>query len=220
MSTLDQQQEQYAAIELLYSEQKWAEVLAASESLLASLAPESGNPLRPRLLLVMAHTLLYGPRRYAAAAERYAEALQDAAEPLLRQIAEQGLGRCRSLSETEARSGELETPLPPELPQLRSTSPASTQASGDGAAAMPWLQDLQDAAPATDASPSSARDTLAALRAPSEELIPVSVRVLDGAERPAQPSRPAQPQTMPVDLPHSERDLAELARGLLEVELH
>lgn len=217
MSTLDQQQEQYAAIELLYSEQKWAEVLAASESLLASLAPESGNPLRPRLLLVMAHTLLYGPRQYAAAAERYAEALQDAAEPLLRQIAEQGLGRCRSLSETEAPSAELETPLPPELPQLRSTSPASTQASGDGAAAMPWLQDV---APAADASPSSARDTLAALRAPSEELIPVSVRVLDGAERPGQPSRPAQPQTMPADLPHSERDLAELARGLLEVELH
>ena len=217
MSTLDQQQEQYAAIELLYSEQKWAEVLAASESLLASLAPESGNPLKPRLLLVMAHTLLYGPRQYAAAAERYAEALQDATEPLLRQIAEQGLGRCRSLSETEAHSGELETPLPPELPQLSSTSPASTQAGGDGEAATPWLH---KAAPVADASRSSARDTLAALRAPSEELIPVSVRVMDAVERPAQPIRSAPPRTMPEDLPHSERDLADLARGLLEVELH
>jgi len=305
--TPEQQQEQYAAIELLYSEGKWAEVLQASEALLAALPAVQGHPLRPRLELVIGHTLLYGLADLDGAEQRYRTVLLDTEEPVLREIAEQGLGRC-SEQRQQVAVGAAAEPAPVVEPPadvvadvsveapdetaggVRDATPiAATMATampwdlspeasvgdrGEGAAAtraaMPWLAELSpepgveqlattepaersgpepdvssqlfadsvrtgrngespdleqtspnpgatsSAAAAEATSPATADETLALLREP-DELIPVTVQVLEEAQAPAEVE--SQPEAPKEEPPLSPDEMAELARGLLEVVL-
>ena len=106
MADLTPEQKQYAAIELLYSERKWNDVLQSSETMLAALPPVQGHPLRPRLELVIGHTLLYGLADFNGAEQWYRTVLLDTEEPVLREIAEHGLVRCNEQrASAEAASG-------------------------------------------------------------------------------------------------------------------
>jgi hypothetical protein len=71
----EQANDQYAALERLYSERRWAEVEASAEILLT----EMDGDLRCRVLLLLAHTRLYGFNDAGIAAEHYRRVL--AAEP-------------------------------------------------------------------------------------------------------------------------------------------
>lgn len=239
-STPEQRQKQYAAIELLYSEGKWPEVLQASESLLAGLRPAQGHPLRPRLELVIGHTLLYGLADLAGAEQRYRAVLVGTQEQVLREIAEQGLLRCHDQRQAAAAGATAaQEPEPEEAPSPEPVGDASR-------AAMPWLAELggtptsapavepvvepvisgsvpsvrnleatnlelappattpateaANATPAVESTPGATREkTLALLREPDEP-IPVTVQALE-------------------EPPLSPDEVAELARGLLEVVL-
>jgi hypothetical protein len=117
-------QERYAAIERFYAEQNWPEVEGQSQSLLAALPADPAHPLRQRLLLLLGHTRLYGRGDQAAAARYYQEVLASDPEPVLRQIAEQGL----------QQSGQAIAPAG------QGTPPHEADYSGPGSPAMPWLQ--------------------------------------------------------------------------------
>jgi hypothetical protein len=118
-------QERYAAIERFYAEQNWPEVEGQSQALLAELPADPAHPLRQRLLLLLGHTRLYGRGDQAAASRYYQEVLASNPEPVLRQIAEQGL----------QQSGQASAPAV----QASSPSPGAGPA-GPGNPAMPWLQ--------------------------------------------------------------------------------
>ncbi len=134
--TPEQQQEQYAAIELLYSEGQWSEVLQASETLLAALPPVEGNPLRPRLQLVIGHTLLYGLADLHGAEQHYRTVLLETEEPVLREIAEQGLSRCSEQRQAVIEPPEEETTAAP------AAEPATPAEPNPAATAMPWDAEL------------------------------------------------------------------------------
>ena len=86
----EQANDQYAALERLYSERRWAEVEASAEILLAELDGE----LRSRVLLLLGHTRLYGYKDAGVAAEHYRQVLAAEPEALLVDIAQEGLNQC------------------------------------------------------------------------------------------------------------------------------
>ena len=86
----EQANDQYAALERLYSERRWAEVEASAEILLAELDGE----LRSRVLLLLGHTRLYGYKDAGVAAEHYRQVLAAEPEALLVGIAQEGLNQC------------------------------------------------------------------------------------------------------------------------------
>ena len=156
MSTLtpEQLQERYSAIELLYSESRWPEVLAASEALLAELPSEPGEPLRPRVELVVAHTLLYGQSDPQGAEARYRSVLEQTGEAVLRDLAEQGLLRCETQRRRLEGTLESELVIAEESTSTAEADQPRADRSGAGedwdptqaaaavaAAAMPWLGD-------------------------------------------------------------------------------
>lgn len=251
-ATPEQQQEQYAAIELLYSEGKWPEVLQSSEALLADLSPVQDHPLRPRLELVIGHTLLYGLADLDGAEQRYRAVLVTTQEQVLREIAEQGLLRCQDQRQaTAALEPEAQAEaavMPWDLAAGTDLGGTGVESADGGHAAMPWLVELgSEPAPAVepvvepphadsartvrnlktaslDPSPrgtpashapqaphagaptasgtstsTTVAETLALLREP-DALIPVTVEVLE-------------------EPPLSPDEMAELARGLLDVVL-
>ncbi len=221
MADLSQEQQDYAAIELLYSEGRWLEVVQRSEALLAALTPQQ-QPLQARLNLVIGHALLYGLGDRPGAEQRYRAVQQDFQEPVLREIAEQGLKRCREPLQPAATTPQPTTPeaLTPQpkagaMPWEASPAPSAAvveQAGSSSGAAMPWMvelgaevapsqlmpqpqqQPMTEPRPPLDSELDSAADTLSLLRRP-DELLPVTVQVIE------------------------DDDLSELARGLLEVEL-
>jgi hypothetical protein len=86
----EQANDQYAALERLYSERRWAEVEASAAVLLAELDGE----LRSRVLLLLGHTRLYGYKDAGIAAEHYRQVLAAEPEALLVGIAQEGLNQC------------------------------------------------------------------------------------------------------------------------------
>jgi len=86
----EQANDQYAALERLYSERRWAEVEASAAVLLAELDGE----LRSRVLLLLGHTRLYGYKDAGVAAEHYRQVLAAEPEALLVGIAQEGLNQC------------------------------------------------------------------------------------------------------------------------------
>ncbi len=86
----EQANDQYAALERLYSERRWAEVEERAEILLAELDGE----LRSRVLLLLGHTRLYGYKDAGVAAEHYRQVLAAEPEALLVDIAQEGLNQC------------------------------------------------------------------------------------------------------------------------------
>ena len=106
--------EQYAALERLYCERRWAEVEASAAVLLAEV---DGN-LHSRVLLLLGHTRLYGYKDSGVAAEHYRQVLAAQPEALLLGIAQEGLNQCLAAEEP---------------------SPAQEPSPSD---AMPWLEQI------------------------------------------------------------------------------
>lgn len=237
-------QERYAAIERFYAEQNWPEVEGQSQALMAELPADPAHPLRQRLLLLLGHTRLYGRGDQAAATRYYQEVLASNPEPVLRQIAEQGLQQSAHAS----------------APAVQASPPLGADPSGSGSPAMPWLQDAGGPIEAVEvveepeqidvalADPSrqdlvtlEAKDQSAALRWPfmpdyveqrlegSGPLEPDPGQAkppgTESPERPA-PSTPVQAgatleagigQTQQRPSPLSPEEMANLSRGLLRV---
>lgn len=164
-------QQRYAALEQVYAQQRWPEVETRCQELLAELPDDPGDPLRLRLLLLLAHTRLYGSGDPAAAASLYAAVLAAAPEAVLAQMAEQGLAQCGQLGDNQnSPAGEEEgattgTPAAEaettadatttaNLTALAQAAVAAVERSAVDAAvdtaaadatetpAMPWLQEL------------------------------------------------------------------------------
>lgn len=234
--TPEQQLAQYAAIELLYSEGKWSEVLQAGEALLAVLPTQQGHPLRPKLELVMGHTLLYGLANPDGAAARYRAVPVETKEPVLREIATQGLLRCDEQRQLMAGNQASEPGAQvAALPWERSTAETPGAGSGQWAtpgAAMPWLAELGIEPGATTAEPpvepaprSSPVRTVRNLESTDgQPLIAETPKQEPSAqdEPPPEPELSSAEQTLAQlrepDVPTPE-EVAELARGLLEVVL-
>lgn len=106
---------------------------------------------------------------------------------------------------------------PPAEPELMATSldaPLDSLAAEAVASTTPGATDSTAAQDATP--PATADETLALLREP-DELIPVTVQVLEEAQAPAEVA--SQPEAPKEEPPLSPDEMAELARGLLEVVL-
>ncbi|QNI69240.1 hypothetical protein [Cyanobium sp. NS01] len=116
----DSHAQRYAAIEHVYSEREWSEVESQGEALLVDLPDDPTDPLRLRVILLLAHTRLYGLGDVATAKGYYRALLRQCSDASLRQIAEQGLED----SEVVARQ------------QGRDHQHTAEQA------AMPWLEQL------------------------------------------------------------------------------
>ncbi len=103
----DQANDQYAALERLYSERRWAAVEASAAVLLAAMDGEVDaqgdgaevGDLRSRVLLLLGHTRLYGFNDAGGAAEHYRQVLAAQPEPLLLGIAQEGLNQCLAATE-------------------------------------------------------------------------------------------------------------------------
>ncbi len=89
-------EDQYAALERLYSERRWAEVEASADVLLAEIEGD----LRSRVLLLLGHTRLYGFNDAGVAAEHYRQVLAAEPEALLVGIAQEGLNQCLAAEES------------------------------------------------------------------------------------------------------------------------
>ena len=95
MADSQQASDQYAALERLYSERRWAEVEASADVLLVEL----DGDLRSRVLLLLGHTRLYGFNDAGVAAEHYRQVLAAQPEALLVGIAQEGLNQCLAAEE-------------------------------------------------------------------------------------------------------------------------
>jgi hypothetical protein len=133
-------QQRYSAIELAYSERRWAEVESLSQALLAELSPNPPDPLQLRLVLLLGHTRLYGLADPSGARHHYASVLEHCDELTLRDIAQQGLEQCAQLSEAASSTD----PAAPWLGSDEQAQPSGgnpeTEASATRSAnATPWL---------------------------------------------------------------------------------
>ena len=111
-------QQRFGDIERLYSERQWDVVIRLSEELLLELPGDPANPLRQRLQLLLGHTYLYGYQDSTTAAGFYSRVRAATEDPMLRDIANQGLELCTR----------------------QAAPPAKPLKSAD--AAMPWLDQL------------------------------------------------------------------------------
>ena len=186
-------QQRYGGIERLYSERQWDVVSRLSEELLLELPDDTAQPLRQRLQLLLGHTYLYGYQDSSTAAGFYNRVRAATEEPLLRDIADQGLAQC-------AR-------------QIAPTA-APVQTSG---AAMPWLEQLSGIEPAEVQAPNLMVEVVdepelievaQADEAYSEELV---VNLSEGSLAEVE-KRLTEPVSSPGPL-----ELVELSKGLLRV---
>lgn len=138
-------QQRYEVIERVYSERQWDDVARLSEELLLELPNEPADPLRQRLQLLLGHTYLYGYQDRATATGFYSRVRAATQEPVLRDIADQGLEQCAS------QAAQLEV-----APEQASNAPstggqafpfgnepvaAGTVVTSSGSA-MPWMEQL------------------------------------------------------------------------------
>ncbi|MEB3263029.1 MAG: hypothetical protein VKJ66_01510 [Synechococcus sp.] len=155
------QEHLYAAVELAYSEGQWQQALELGEQLLRQIGDDNPS-LHLRLELLLGHTQLYGFGNAAAAAQHYTTVQQLQPEPILLDIAVQGLEHCRQLlgastaqetpapeadaapQEPATAAQEEEPPAPVAATDPFSAAAAATAApsAGAAAAAMPWMVDL------------------------------------------------------------------------------
>jgi hypothetical protein len=138
---LEELQQRYAAIEQVYAAQDWPEVEARCRSLLAEIPDLPSDPLRQRVLLLLAHTQLYGSGDPAGAASLYRAVLAAEAETVLADMARQGLARCGE----PCRQPEPPGDEPVGADAGEGMVPGQAVAVWYGASsepAMPWLQEL------------------------------------------------------------------------------
>jgi hypothetical protein len=186
----DQANDQYAALERLYSERRWAEVEASAEILLT----EMDGDLRSRVLLLLGHTRLYGFNDAGVAAEHYRQVLAAEPEALLLGIAQEGLNQCLAAAEP---------------------SPAQEPSPSD---AMPWLEkiavpevDASGAGPAKEAA--QEQPSFPGFASPIE-----TSESLENSESPTEIAEGIDQPTQPIQaIELSPKESAALAKGLLGV---
>ena len=208
-------QQRYEAIERVYSERQWDDVARLSEELLLELPNEPADPLRQRLQLLLGHTYLYGYQDRATATGFYSRVRAATQEPVLRDIADQGLEQCASQPAPPATSLEFG---PGQTPIAASTGgqafPFGNEPVAVGTAiasagsAMPWLEQLGGIVPVEVVDEPELIEVAQADAATAQELeVAVSKESLTGPE-----DRFAEPVGGP-----SPEELAELSKGLLRV---
>ena len=152
--------QRYGQIEEAYRQQEWSIVIDQGQTLLADLEnqPEAGAGLKPRLQLLMAHSLLYGFNDTLMAEDLYTKVAGDSSESDLQPVAEAGIHNCRAnraqRRENEARAqaeaaqrrkAEQEelTSATANQDQSQPASPVPGAGAGAGAGSpgpvMPWL---------------------------------------------------------------------------------
>ncbi|MCX5937797.1 MAG: hypothetical protein NTW02_06240 [Cyanobium sp. LacPavin_0920_WC12_MAG_62_9] len=187
----EQANDEYAALERLYSERRWAEVEASAAVLLA----EVDGDLRCRVLLLLGHTRLYGFNDAGVAAEHYRRVLAAEPEALLLGIAQEGLNQCLAAEEP----APADEPSPADaMPWLEQVAVAEVTASGAGPAKEAAQEPPQNFPGFT--KPAETFESLAINEGPTEI-----------AKAPDQPTHPTQPTQL------SPKESAELAKGLLGV---
>lgn len=220
----DPLQQRYEAIERVYSERQWDTVARLSEELLLELPDDPSHALRQRLQLLLGHTHLYGYRDAATATGFYKRVRAATEEPVLRDIAAQGLEQCASQTASAPVAQAEETPASPNAGQPFPFSAApvqnpSPQAGGtDARPAMPWMEQLGGAStpvpvevpdlPVEVVEEPELIELAQADHAQAEEL---EVAVSD--------ARPAAVQPQPTEPANnlSPEEIAELSKGLLQV---
>ena len=123
-------QQRYEAIERVYSKRQWDDVATLSEELLLELPNEPADPLRQRLQLLLGHTYLYGYEDRATATGFYSRVRAATQEPVLRDIADQGLEHCASQAAPPAKTLEVGSGQTPVEPINSSAMPWMEQLSG------------------------------------------------------------------------------------------
>jgi hypothetical protein len=196
----EQANDQYAALERLYSERRWAEVEEHAAVLLAQidggvegLGDGAGDgDLHCRVLLLLGHTRLYGFNDAGIAAEHYRRVLAAEPEALLLGIAQEGLNQCLTAAEPST---------------LKEPSPAD---------AMPWLEQI--------AVPKSAASGAGPAKEAAQEqpqsfpgfVQPIETfESLENRESPTEIAKAPDQPTQPTQL--SPKESTELAKGLLGV---
>ena len=132
-------QQRYEAIERVYSERQWDDVARLSEELLLELPNEPADPLRQRLQLLLGHTYLYGYEDRATATGFYSRVRAATQEPVLRDIADQGLEQCASQAAPPATT--LEVGSGQAFPFGNAPVAVGT-AIASASSAMPWMEQL------------------------------------------------------------------------------
>lgn len=219
-------QQRYSSIEQVYAEQNWPEVDRQSQQLLADLPDDPRDPLRQRLVLLLAHTRLYGSGDAEAASQFYGAVAAADPEPALLEIAQQGLAQCEALR-----------PPGPE-PVVAETAAAESSQPAAAPAATPWLQELGDGGAAQPQS-----TVVAQQLAPFQRTEPLPVEVVEEPEQievalanreglelvsleakpaelqePSPPGRVSSAEPAPLPVGFSPEELQELSRGLLRAE--
>jgi len=188
MADSQQTNDQYAALERLYSDRRWAEVEASAEVLLAEIKGD----LRSRVLLLLGHTRLYGYNDAGVAAEHYRQVLAAQPEALLVGIAQEGLNQCLAAQER---------------------SPAEEPSPAD---AMPWLEQVAGPAPANSPAPEAATEPLQSF--PGFVQPVETFKSPENRESPTETTEGIDQPTQPIQaIELSPKQSAELAKGLLGV---
>ena len=148
--------QRYGQIEEAYRQQEWSIVMDQGQTLLADLEnqPEAGAGLKPRLQLLMAHSLLYGFNDTLMAEDLYTRVAGDSSESELQPVAEAGIHNCRA---NRAQRRENEAHAQAEAAQRRKAeqeelisatanrdksqpaSPVPGAGAGSPGPVMPWL---------------------------------------------------------------------------------
>ena len=189
-------QQRYEAIERVYSKRQWDDVARLSEELLLELPNEPADPLRQRLQLLLGHTYLYGYQDRATATGFYSRVRAATQEPLLRDIADQGLAQCASQAAPPAKTLEVKSGQTPVEPINNS--------------AMPWLEQLGGIEAAEVQVPNLVVEVV-----DEPELIEVAQADAATAQE-LEVAVSKESLTEPVGAPSPE-ELAELSKGLLRV---
>ena len=189
-------QQRYEAIERVYSERKWDVVIRLSEELILELPGDPADPLLQRLQLLLGHTYLYGYEDSATATGFYSRVRAATQEPLLRDIADQGLAQCASQAAPPAKTLEVKSGQTPVEPINNS--------------AMPWLEQLGSIVAAEVQVPNLVVEVV-----DESELIEVAQADAATAQE-LEVAVSKESLTEPVGAPSPE-ELAELSKGLLRV---
>ena len=219
-------QQRYEAIERVYSERQWDDVARLSEKLLLELPNEPADPLRQRLQLLLGHTYLYGYQDRTTATGFYSRVRAATQEPVLRDIADQGLEQCAS------QAAQLEV-----APEQASNAPSTggqafpfgnepvaggTVITSSGSA-MPWMEQLGGIEAAEVQVPVPAQVPNLVVEVVDEpELIEVAqadaatAQELDVAVSKESLAEPEERFAKQVGGPSPE-EFAELSKGLLRV---
>jgi hypothetical protein len=188
-------EEAYVAVERAYGQGDFTRALQLANALRPQV--EAGRPdlLDHRLALLIGHIHLYGLNQRQEAEEAYGAVYEGCSEPSYRELASQGLALSRQ---------PMSTPITP-------------------ASAAPWMGQGQDPQPVQGKDAGGAATPWQSMD--PQAVIPVVVTVEDNQSKPAKADRAASPEKAPQPVAattpsgFSEEEWADLAKGLLLVEL-